>query len=166
LWGAVLSRKYKVIILPASPEAQALMRLAGAVRAEGLYRDGREQNAALALRQGQPEFRSRLLAAYESQCAVTGCDAEQALEAAHINPYLGAHSNAVTNGLLLRADIHTLFDLGLLVIDTATMTVILTPSLADTTYVHLAGQPLRLPSEASCCPNLAALDEHRRKSGL
>jgi hypothetical protein len=44
---------------------------------------------------------------------VTGCDVVQALDAAHISPYLGDQSNHVTNGVLLRADIHTLFDLQL-----------------------------------------------------
>ena len=44
---------------------------------------------------------------------MTGCDVVQALDAAHISPYLGDQSNHVTNGVLLRADIHTLFDLQL-----------------------------------------------------
>lgn len=38
------------------------------------------------VRRGQPEFRSRLIAAYGGRCAVTGCDALAALEAAHITP--------------------------------------------------------------------------------
>src|ERR1700722_13744752 len=39
------------------------------------------------------------------------------LEAAHITPYMGASTNSLLNGLLLRADIHTLFNLGLISID-------------------------------------------------
>lgn len=65
-------------------------------------------------RRGQQEFREKLLVAYEGRCAITGCDAIEALEAAHIVPYLGTETNHVQNGLLLRADIHTLFDLGCL----------------------------------------------------
>lgn len=38
-------------------------------------------------RRGQRAFRCKLLAAYENKCAITGCDAEDALEAAHITPY-------------------------------------------------------------------------------
>lgn len=122
--------------------------------------------AEVVRRQGQPEFRQQLLAVYGCRCAVTGCDAVEALEAAHIAPYRGLHTNSVTNGLLLRADIHTLFDLGLLAIETETMTVLLAPSLAGTTYAPLEGQPLRLPANAVLCPDTAALDEHRRRSGL
>ena len=44
---------------------------------------------------------------------MTGCDVVQALDAAHISPYLGDQSNHVTNGVLVRADSHTLFDLQL-----------------------------------------------------
>ena len=62
-------------------------------------------------RQGQSKFRQELLAAYNSRCAITGCDIEPALEAAHIIPYKGTETNCPQNGLLLRADIHTLFDL-------------------------------------------------------
>jgi hypothetical protein len=72
--------------------------------------------AAIVLRQGQWGFRERLLAAYQRACAVTGCDVVEALEAAHIIAYLGPKTNYVTNGLLLRADIHTLFDLGLIAV--------------------------------------------------
>ena len=70
-------------------------------------------------RRGQPKFRARLLSAYVGRCAITGADAEAVLEAAHIRPYRGPESNALPNGLLLRADIHTLFDLALLAIDPA-----------------------------------------------
>lgn len=55
--------------------------------------------------------------AYERRCAVTGCTVEAVLEAAHISPYRGDHTNDVTNGLLLRADIHTMFDCGLIKVD-------------------------------------------------
>ncbi|WP_336979879.1 HNH endonuclease signature motif containing protein [Altererythrobacter fulvus] len=54
------------------------------------------------------------MVAYEGRCAISGCDVREVLEAAHIMPYLGEETNDVRNGLLLRADLHTLFDLGLL----------------------------------------------------
>ncbi len=122
--------------------------------------------AAVVRRQGQPEFRQRLIEAYAGRCAVTDCDAADALEAAHIAPYLGPHTNDVTNGLLLRADIHTLFDLGMLGVDASTMTVVLAPSLAHTVYRDLAGQTMRLPPSASLHPSKQALDDHRRRAGL
>ena len=65
----------------------------------------------VALRQGQPQFRKSLLTAYRSRCAITGTAVESVLEAAHIWPHKGEQTNEVWNGLLLRADLHTLFDL-------------------------------------------------------
>jgi len=77
--------------------------------------DGRKQiERMVTLRQGQRSFRNALMNAYERRCAVTGCAVDDILEAAHISPYLGKHTNHVTNGLILRADIHTLFDRGLI----------------------------------------------------
>lgn len=80
--------------------------------------DGRKKiERMVTQRQGQPAFRNALMDAYERRCAVTGCAIDDVLEAAHISPYLGEHTNHVTNGLLLRADIHTLFDRGLIKVD-------------------------------------------------
>lgn len=76
-------------------------------------------------RQGQGQFRDALIRAYDGRCAVTGCDELYALEAAHIRPYRGEHTNITANGLLLRADIHTLFDLGLLAVNPETLTVVI-----------------------------------------
>lgn len=130
-------------------------------------RDAREKIARLvAKRQGQPEFRRKLLKAYGSKCAMSGCDAPAALEAAHIIPYLGPQTNHISNGLLLRADLHTLFDLGLLAIDSDTMTVVVHPSLLRTEYERLAGRPVSLPTKRENRPNREALDIHRKESGL
>ena len=122
--------------------------------------------AAIVRRQGQGGFRQQLLLAYEGRCAVTGCDVEAALEAAHIEPYQGPHSNDLTNGLLLRADVHTLFDLGYLAVDGATMTIHLAPHLMDSVYAFLAGVPLRLPAQGYARPSATALEQHRAWSGL
>jgi hypothetical protein len=111
-------------------------------------------------RRGQAQFRSKLLQIYEGRCAVTGCDAVDALEAAHIIAYVGSTTQHVKNGLLLRADIHTLFDLGLLSICPDTLTVALAPSLRSSSYATLHGQPLALPVEPGKCPDIEAL-RHR-----
>ena len=63
------------------------------------------------------------------------------LEAAHINPYRGESDNHPDNGLLLRADIHTLFDLNLLGIEPDHFRVELHPSLAKE-YGDIAGTKL------------------------
>jgi predicted restriction endonuclease len=130
-------------------------------------RDGRERIlSSIVRRRGQPKFRRDLLKFYGGRCAITGTDAEQALEAAHIIPYKGSDTNHPSNGLLLRADLHTLFDLKLIAIDTLTMTVLIAPALQHTSYQKLAGAPLHLPSNQSARPSVQALDAHRSETGL
>jgi hypothetical protein len=73
------------------------------------FQDTRKKtNKLIVYRKGQFKFRSELLAAYQGRCAITGFNAEKALEAAHIFPYKGDSTNQVCNGLVLRADIHKL----------------------------------------------------------
>jgi hypothetical protein len=122
--------------------------------------------AAIVRRRGQPEFRRKLLKLYNDRCAISGCDATQALEAAHIIPYSGPGTNHPANGILLRADLHTLFDLGLIAIDTAQMTVILHPELIGSSYSDLAGRKITLPKDSKQRPAVKALAEHRATSGL
>ncbi len=117
-------------------------------------------------RRGQQGFRTDLLAAYSGRCTITGCDAVEALEAAHIVPYRGAGSHHPQNGLLLRADLHSLFDLGLLAVDGATMKVRLVPMLRETVYGELHGQQLGLPDDPGMRPSPDALDHHRQWAGI
>lgn len=114
-------------------------------------------------RRGQPEFRSNLISAYRGRCAVTGSDAVAALEAAHIVPYCGPQSNHVSNGLLLRADIHTLFDLDLIGIDPQTLKVVLSPALQGTNYRDLQGTRLSQPVEPAARPSIEALAERWKR---
>ncbi len=95
-------------------------------------------------RRGQPAFRNDLRKRYGDRCLVTGCKVLAVLEAAHIKPYQGEKDNHSENGLLLRADIHTLFDLDLLGIEPKSLRVELHPSLAGSAaYKNLAGKTLR-----------------------
>lgn len=119
------------------------------------------------LRQGQPGFRNRLFAAYGGRCALTGVDVPEVLEAAHISPHSQGGTMSTSNGLLLRADLHTLFDLRLLVIDTSHWEVLLHPRLRTTMLgIELAGTKLTLPAREADRPDSAALDEHRARSGF
>jgi predicted restriction endonuclease len=113
--------------------------------------------AVIIQHQGQPQFRKSLQEAYEGRCALTDCDVECALEAAHILPYAGPDTNHVSNGLLFRADIHTLFDLGVLTIDPADLTVSLDSSLGGAAYKSLHGCRLREPLRADAAPSREAL---------
>lgn len=110
-------------------------------------------------RRGQPDFRKKILAAYNARCAVTSCNAPQALEAAHIIPYLGEHSNHVSNGLLLRSDIHTLFDLRLIGIHPKSHTVSLAPGLTNTCYKELEGKGIVTPDNPDLHPSQDALSQ-------
>jgi len=150
---------------PSESELTAAQELA---EAEGYFdpeniEDARERiNTSIVRRQGQPQFRKSLLKAYDSRCVITGCDAEQALEAAHIIPYLGPNTNHPSNGLLLRADIHTLFDLHLISIDSETKTVLVASSLANTCYSELAGKQLQPPLNLAYEPNREAIEQHQK----
>jgi hypothetical protein len=112
---------------------------------DALEDERRRATANVVQRLGEPEFRRALIAAYKGRCAISGCDVEPALQAAHIIPYMGPQSNRCSNGLLLRADLHNLFDLGLLAIDPDSLTVCLAPSLTGSCYAHLNGVGLTLP---------------------
>ena len=89
---------------------------------------------AIRIRRGQTAFRAKLIEAYDRRCAITGCAVEAVLEAAHIYPYRGSQTNPTSNGLLLRADLHTLFDCGLLAINPETRTVVVANALQASSY--------------------------------
>lgn len=123
--------------------------------------DGRKRvMREIVAREGQGDFRDGLLAAYGRRCAVTGCAVEEILEAAHIRPYRGEHTHRTDNGLLLRADIHTLFDKGLIWID-ATGRIQIAERLAGSEYEQWREQELRLPAAPSCRPHADHLAYHR-----
>lgn len=63
-------------------------------------------------RLGQGAFRVLVTEAYDCRCAITGERTLPVLEAAHIKPYSETGPHLVSNGLLLRSDLHTLFDDG------------------------------------------------------
>ncbi len=63
-------------------------------------------------RLGQGSFRVAVTDVYHRSCAVTGERVLPVLEAAHIRPYAKGGSHDISNGLLLRMDIHKLFDAG------------------------------------------------------
>jgi hypothetical protein len=123
--------------------------------------------ASIVVRQGQPSFRAALIAAYRCRCAITGNDCEAVLEAAHIRPYAGPQSNVTSNGLLLRADIHTLFDLALIAVNPENLTVRIASRLRSSPYGPLHGSPLAsVPLAEQDRPDKHALAEHQRHASL
>lgn len=148
----------ETLIKQPSPSTDLLLSglLAGLV-----IEDARDRvKTSIVHRRGQSEFRQKLLAAYQGRCAITGYDAEHALEAAHIHPYRGEHTNHVQNGILLRADIHTLFDLGLVGIEPDTGEVIIRPELNGTQYAQLAGRKVHMPQDVDDRPSSELLRMH------
>jgi hypothetical protein len=111
-------------------------------------------------RRGQPAFRAKLLAAYGRKCAITGEAADDVLEAAHIDPYCESACNDLSNGLLLRADVHTLFDLHLLAVDSAGR-IEVSPTLHNTSYAALAGVSLAVPRNPRARADPRRLAGHR-----
>lgn len=63
-------------------------------------------------RLGQGAFRILVTGAYNRNCAISGEKALPVLQAAHIKPFNEQGPNSVSNGLLLRSDLHILFDRG------------------------------------------------------
>ncbi|MBA4189515.1 MAG: hypothetical protein C0467_16120 [Planctomycetaceae bacterium] len=115
--------------------------------AEGLAKAKKQAEG----RPGQAEFRARLLKAYEHKCAISDWNGDGALEAAHIIPFKQSLSQNIQNGILLRADIHRLFDLLLIRLRPDApdhLTVVIDPSLHNTPYMTFANKRVRLP-EAS-----------------
>lgn len=115
-------------------------------------------------RLGQPEFRAKVLDAYGGACAVTGCAERGTLQAAHIVAVGAGGKHAVENSLLLRADVHNLFDLGLLTI-TSRLQVRVADSVRDKEYRALDGRRIEVPSGAPRAKILKALAAHRTLHG-
>jgi putative restriction endonuclease len=129
--------------------------------------DSRERVlASIVRRRGQPAFRKRLLAAYQKRCAISGCRVEAVLDGAHVVPYKGQTTDHITNGLLLRTDLHTLFDFKPIAVDFDTMSVLVSPSLKNSEYSKLQGARLRVPHDVECRPSEQAIRQHRQGSGL
>jgi hypothetical protein len=110
-------------------------------------------------RQGQKKFRDSLLKIYDEACVITGCKVKSVLEAAHITPYLGSNTNHPSNGLLLRADIHTLWDLGLIAIEPLRMQVRIDEKLKGSEYERYQNQVLKFNLHQEYYPSKAALQQ-------
>jgi predicted restriction endonuclease len=85
---------------------------------------------------------------------------EAALEAAHICSYNGPQTDEIHNALLLRSDLHKLFDAHLLTIDASSLKVRLSPSVINSSYAEYDGRPLILPTVANLRPSPDLLQTH------
>ena len=92
---------------------------------------GGRREALVQVRNGQGSFRSGLLKRYGLRCALTGPCPAAVLQAAHLRGFAVHESHDLDEGLLLRSDLHQLFDAGLMAIDPVTRAVVLAPSLDE-----------------------------------
>jgi putative restriction endonuclease len=120
--------------------------------------------ALVAPRLGQGTFRAGVLHAYERACAITREHSVPVLEAAHIRPYAEGGTHDISNGVLLRSDIHRLFDAGYVTI-TPTGHFEVSGRLREDfnngrVYYQMHGQPIQLPPASSWQPDRDLLRWH------
>jgi putative restriction endonuclease len=113
---------------------------------------------------GQGTFRVAVTESYRRQCAVTRERALPALEAAHIRPFSETPTHYVKNGLLLRSDVHRLFDAGYITV-TPDLHVEASQRMRDDfndgeNYVKLHGSTIWVPDLPECRPDPEALQWH------
>ena len=113
--------------------------------------------ALITPRLGQGAFRVAVTEAYGRQCAVTDGKVLPALDAAHIKPFSegGLHTNS--NGILLRKDIHSVFDAGYATVD-ENYRFLVSKKVKEVfnngeEYLRLDGKLLRRPSRKLDWPN-------------
>ena len=117
-------------------------------------------------RLGQGAFRVVVTDSYERRCAVTGERTLPVLEAAHIKPYSDGGPHEARNGLLLRSDIHQLFDSGYATV-TPDLRFAVSPRIREEfengrDYYALDGTRIAVPSPLNARPDPAALDWHNQ----
>jgi putative restriction endonuclease len=115
-------------------------------------------------RLGQGGFRSVITLAYERKCVVTGERTLPALDAAHIKPYGDSGSHEPDNGLLLRKDLHALFDDGYLTV-TPSLELRVSRQIRERyengrDYYALDGRLIRKPLERYPAPRREYLEWH------
>ena len=116
-------------------------------------------------RLGQGSFRLLVTDAYRYRCAMTSERTLPVLEAAHIRPFAEGGEHALSNGLLLRSDLHTLFDLGYLTVDPKDKKVLVSDRIKaefenGREYYKLRGEKLVLPENPLAIPSIESLAYH------
>lgn len=110
--------------------------------------------AEVTLRPFQTQFREALRRRYGDACQITGCTVMAVVQACHLVPVSAKGTDEAENGLLLRVDLHVLFDANLIAVEPDTLVVHVAPELARTEYAQYQGVNLRV---GQAFPNRAAL---------
>ena len=101
--------------------------------------EDKRQAYARRVRKGQSRFRKALHTLYGSRCAFTGTDEQIVLEACHIISHAKTGDNSLDNGLLLRSDIHVLFDEHLMTLANDGQRILVHKDVTAPEYVILSG---------------------------
>jgi len=132
----------KLLNAISNPDADSLSRLTTATQS---WLTGGHRNATVRVRVGQRDFRRQMLEKFGSTCAFTGHVPDNALDAAHLYSFADVGRHEEHGGMLLRKDLHRLFDLGLLAVNPATKLIDVNNSLEEySLYYSLHGQPLQV----------------------
>lgn len=115
-------------------------------------------------RLGQQAFKAVVMDAYHRHCAITGTHIPPVLQAAHVRPVTAGGDHRLDNGLLLRSDVHTMFDRGYLGVDLQ-YRLRVSPRLRDEfgngeQFYAQAGQVIELPARRADRPNRDFLEWH------
>lgn len=116
-------------------------------------------------RLGQGTFRVAVTDVYRRRCALTGEKTLPILDAAHIRPYAEGGPHDVTNGLLLRTDVHRLFDLGYVTVSSDGCFEVSRRLREDFEngrhYYEMHGRELAMPTDRRNRPAREALEWHQ-----
>ena len=91
---------------------------------------------------------------------ITNCDVVQVLQAAHIVPYNGTKTNDIKNGILLRADIHDLYDMFFISINPKNYQISISTHLMNSYLKDLNMKQFNLPNKAQEYPDKKVLEWH------
>jgi putative restriction endonuclease len=127
---------------------------------------GEGQRGRVRLRQGA--FRVMVTDAYERRCAISGERALPVLQAAHIVPVASGGQNRLDNGLLLRSDVHTLFDRGYITVTPEHRILVATKRLKEDfdngePYAPFHGTMLHAPGSKGDRPSPQQLKWHNER---
>ncbi len=116
-------------------------------------------------RLGQGSFRALVTDAYSYRCAISKERTLPVLQAAHIRPYADGGSHELSNGLLLRSDLHTLFDQQYLTIEPNKKTIIVSRRIREQfengrDYYAFKDRLLAQPSDVFALPSSENLAFH------
>jgi putative restriction endonuclease len=118
-------------------------------------------------RLGQGAFRFLVTDNYRRRCAISGERTLPALDAAHIRPFSDGGMHEVSNGILMRRDIHSLFDLGYVTISPAMIFEVSKKIREEYEngrhYYAMHGTMVQVPEDAARRPDSSALTWHNEK---